>query len=154
MHVDTAAALRNAVMAEIESTDVFVSAAAVSDYRVAVPSPQKLKKKAGAPVIELVENPDVLAEVSRVRGPRIIVGFAAETDTAGFEAELARKATSKGVDLLVGNIVGESEGFGNNETAIVLVNREGVRIDSVSGSKSHVASHILDHVSRQKDASR
>lgn len=154
IQVDTAASLRDVVMSEFGSVDVFIAAAAVSDYRVASPASQKLKKSDGAPVIELVENPDVLAEVARVKGTRYVVGFAAETDTTGFDVELSRKAKSKGVDLLVGNIVGESQGFGNNETAIVLVNSEGVRVDSVSGSKSHVATHILDHVSRQKDSSR
>lgn len=154
IQVDTAASLRDAVMREFGSADVFIAAAAVSDYRVASPAPQKMKKSAGAPVIELVENPDVLAEVSSMKGTRYVVGFAAETDTTGFDGELVRKAKSKGVDLLVGNIVGESQGFGNNETAIVLVNSEGVRVDSVTGNKSHVATHILDHVSRQKDSSR
>ena len=154
IQVDTATSLRDAVMSEFGSADVFIATAAVSDYRVASPASQKLKKSAGAPVIELVENPDVLAEVSLVKGTRYVVGFAAETDTTGFDGELVRKAKSKGVDLLVGNIVGESQGFGNNETTIVLVDGEGTRVDSVTGNKSHVASRILDHVSRQKDGSR
>lgn len=154
IQVDTATSLRDAVMSEFGSADVFIAAAAVSDYRVASPASQKLKKSAGAPVIELVENPDVLAEVSLVKGARYVVGFAAETDTTGFDGELVRKAKSKGVDLLVGNIVGESQGFGNNETTILLVDSEGTRVDSVTGNKSHVASRILDHVSRQKDGSR
>lgn len=149
--VSTAAELRDAVTASFDSCDVFISAAAVSDYRVAAPSSTKLKKSAGTPTIELIHNPDVLAEMSARKGTRIVVGFAAETDESGFDAELARKATSKRVDLLVGNLVGESRGFGNNSTAIVLVNSEGVRLDDVSGTKAHIANRILDRVSRQKD---
>ncbi len=152
--VGTAAELRDAVLREFVSTDVFISSAAVSDYRVASPSPVKLKKSSGVPTLELVENPDVLAEAAAGKGDRVVVGFAAETDSGNFEAELARKAVAKGVDLLVGNLVGESQGFGNVPTDIVLVNSEGVRVDEVSGSKAHVAGRILDRVSRQKDSAR
>ena len=113
-----------------------------------------MMSSSGVPTIELVENPDVLAEVAAGKGDRVVVGFAAETDSGSFEAELARKAVAKGVDLLVGNLVGESQGFGNIPTDIVLVNSEGVRVDEVSGSKAHVAGRILDRVSRQKDSAR
>jgi phosphopantothenoylcysteine decarboxylase/phosphopantothenate--cysteine ligase len=102
----------------------------------------------------LIENVDVLAEVAASKGDRFVVGFAAETDSEHFQSELTRKATSKGVDLLVGNLVGESQGFGNNSTDIVLVNSEGVRVDEFSGSKARVAGRILDRVSRQKDSDR
>lgn len=149
--VSTAGELHDAVVTAFVDADVFISSAAVSDYRVASPATEKLKKSAGPPVIELVENPDVLAEVAATKGDRFVVGFAAETDASTFDAELSRKAKSKGVDLLVGNLVGESQGFGNNPTAIVLVNSEGVRLDEVSGSKAVVANRILDRVSRQKE---
>jgi phosphopantothenoylcysteine decarboxylase/phosphopantothenate--cysteine ligase len=139
---------------EFDTADIFISAAAVSDYRVASPSSNKLKKSGGVPTIELIENPDVLAEVAAAKGNRLVVGFAAETDASTFDAELARKAKSKGVDLLVGNLVSESYGFGNTETTIVLVNSEGVRLDDVTGSKAVVANRILDRVSRQKDSAR
>lgn len=151
VRVSTAAELQKAVQDEFASTDVFIASAAVSDYRVASPSTNKLKKSGGVPTIELVENPDVLAHAAANKGDRFVVGFAAETDPTTFDAELARKAKSKGVDLLVGNLVSASYGFGNNATTIVLVNSEGVRLDEVSGSKAVVANRILDRVSRQKD---
>ena len=106
------------------------------------------------PRLDLELNPDILSEFARVKGDRFVVGFAAETNESEFDTELARKATEKGVDLLVGNLVGASRGFGNNSTDIVLINSEGVRIDTASGSKAHVAARILDRVSRQKDSAR
>lgn len=152
--VSTAAEMHRAVSQEFGACDVFISAAAVSDYRVVAPSDSKLKKSAGTPRLDLELNPDILSEFARVKGDRFVVGFAAETDESRFDTELARKATEKGVDLLVGNLVGASRGFGNNSTDIVLINSEGVRIDTASGSKAHVAARILDRVSRQKDSAR
>ena len=152
--VSTAAELRDAVLAEFPAHDVFISAAAVSDYRVESPATDKLKKSNGIPSITLVENPDILAEVAAKKGDRFVVGFAAETDGSVFDSELSRKAVNKNVDLLVGNLVGESQGFGNIPTSIVLVNSEGVRVDEISGSKTVVANGILDRVSRQKEYDR
>ena len=154
VQVSTAAELRDAVLAEFPGHDVFISSAAVSDYRVESPATDKLKKSNGIPSITLVENPDVLAEVAATKGDRFVVGFAAETDESTFDSELSRKAVNKNVDLLVGNLVGESQGFGNIPTSIVLVNSEGVRIDEISGSKTVVANGILDRVSRQKEYDR
>lgn len=152
--VSTAEEMFTAVQGEFEACDVFISAAAVSDYRVTQSSSTKLKKRDGIPELTLVENPDILATMASRKGDRFIIGFAAETDTESFESTLAEKARSKGVDLLVGNIVGESRGFGNNETDIVLVNSEGVLVASESGSKSRLAAVILNRVSRQKDSAR
>lgn len=152
--VSTAADMHRAVAQEFGACDVFISAAAVSDYRVVAPSDSKLKKSSGTPRLDLELNPDILSEFARVKGDRFVVGFAAETDESRFDTELARKATEKGADLLVGNLVGASRGFGNNSTDIVLINSEGVRIDTASGSKAHVAARILDRVSRQKDSAR
>lgn len=141
-----------AVTEEFPECDVFLSAAAVSDYRVARPSPQKLTKSTGIPQLELVENPDIVAHVAQYKGARTVVAFAAETDSAGFTDRVAAKARSKGVDFVVGNLVGESRGFGSVPTDIVCVNTEGVHIGEVSGSKSVVAGLILDLVSRQKES--
>lgn len=152
--VDTAADMHEAVTREFETADVFISAAAVSDYRLENPSSSKLKKPDGIPVLKLAVNPDILAEVAANKGNRMVVGFAAETEETTLDAVLAAKAKAKGVDLLVGNLVGASRGFGNNSTTIVLVNSEGVRIGDESGSKAHIASRILDRVSRQKDGFR
>jgi phosphopantothenoylcysteine decarboxylase/phosphopantothenate--cysteine ligase len=79
--VRNALQMRDAVMKAIDKADIFIATAAVADWRVAGYSSRKIKKNAaGAPVLELVENPDILAEVA-ARDPRpFVVGFAAETD--------------------------------------------------------------------------
>jgi phosphopantothenoylcysteine decarboxylase/phosphopantothenate--cysteine ligase len=79
--VRSALQMRDAVLGVIEGADIFIATAAVADWRVADYSARKIKKGAtGAPVLELIENPDILAEVA-ARSPRpFVVGFAAETD--------------------------------------------------------------------------
>src|SRR6185437_14764002 len=79
--VRSALQMRDAVMHAIEDANIFIATAAVADWRVADYSARKIKKGAsGTPVLELVENPDILAEVA-ARNPRpFVVGFAAETD--------------------------------------------------------------------------
>ena len=154
VQVGTALEMLDAVRARVESSDVFISAAAVSDYRVVNRSKSKLKKTDGIPTIELELNPDIVATVAETKGDRFVIAFAAETEASNFDSVIADKAVRKGVDLLVGNLVGESRGFGNNDTDIVLVNSEGVLLGEVSGSKAHVAARILDRVSRQKDSAR
>jgi len=148
--VSTTEELRRAALDEIQSADVVFAAAAVSDYRVAEVSPHKLKKRDGVPVLNLIPNPDILEELCRADGDRIIVGFAAETNEEGFDDELAAKASAKGVDYLVGNVVGESQGFGNIGTRVVVVDGKGARVGEFHGSKDSVASALLEHVSRQK----
>ena len=154
VQVGTALEMLDAVRAHVDSSDVFISAAAVSDYRVVNRSKSKLKKTDGIPTIELELNPDIVATVAETKGDRFVIAFAAETEASNFDSVIADKAVRKGVDLLVGNLVGESRGFGNNDTDIVLVNSEGVLLGEVSGSKAHVAARILDRVSRQKDSAR
>lgn len=148
--VSTTEELHRVCLSEVGNADVVFAAAAVSDFRVAHVSDHKLKKRDGLPVIELVPNPDILEELCRAEGDRVIVGFAAETDESGFADELASKATAKGVDFLVGNVVGDSRGFGNSETSVVVVDAEGKLVAEFQGSKNTVAAALLEHVSRQK----
>jgi phosphopantothenoylcysteine decarboxylase/phosphopantothenate--cysteine ligase len=118
--VRSALQMRAAVMDAIGDTDIFIATAAVADWRVATYSSRKIKKGAtGAPVLELVENPDILAEVA-ARDPRpFVVGFAAETDhvRAHAEAKLARKK----LDLLAANHVDERIGIGADDNELELI---------------------------------
>jgi phosphopantothenoylcysteine decarboxylase/phosphopantothenate--cysteine ligase len=107
--------------------DVFIGAAAVADWRVDV-APQKIKKEKGAraPVFSLVENPDILAGVAGgARRPRLVVGFAAETQDV--IAHAREKLIRKGCDLIVANDVSEGSGvFGGDANEAHLVSRDGV----------------------------
>ncbi len=108
--------------------DVAVFAAAVADWRVAEPGTQKLKKGAGgAPELALVENPDILATVARSksRRPRLVIGFAAETERV---IENARaKLDRKGCDWIVANDVSPATGImGGDRNSVHLLTRDGI----------------------------
>ena len=118
--VRSALQMRDAVMKAIDEADIFIATAAVADWRVAGYSLRKIKKGAsGAPVLELVENPDILAEVA-ARNPRpFVVGFAAETDHV---IEHAReKLERKKLDMLAANHVDENLGIGADDNALELI---------------------------------
>lgn len=149
--VSTADEMYDAVMARLDTTDVFLSTAAVSDYKVSTQSPQKLKKSDGIPTLELELNRDILREVVERSTAPFVVGFAAETDDANFEQLAIDKAKSKGANLVVANLVGASRGFGSDPTSTLFINNDGSVVDTVSGSKTAVAMRIFDHVSRQKE---
>lgn len=125
-HVETAQAMLEAVEAALPA-DIFIAAAAVADWRAAKVAPAKLKKTGGGPpVLELAENPDILARIagrSRDR-PSLVVGFAAETEN--FVDHARAKLKRKGCDLIVLNDVGAATGtFGGelNEVTIVDATR-------------------------------
>ena len=118
--VRSALQMHDAVMQAVPGADIFIATAAVADWRVAEYSARKIKKgPTGAPVLELVENPDILAEVA-ARNPRpFVVGFAAETDhvTEHAHAKLERKK----LDLLAANHVDERIGIGADDNALELI---------------------------------
>lgn len=149
--VSTAAEMHAAVQERLNGCDVFVSVAAVADFRVAEPSGRKIKKSDGVPELVLVENPDILKDVVAAESGAFVVGFAAETETGDFQKIASAKAIAKGADLLVANLVGESRGFGSVPTSTLMINNAGSVIDTVHGSKMAVASRIFDLVSRQKE---
>jgi phosphopantothenoylcysteine decarboxylase/phosphopantothenate--cysteine ligase len=124
--VETARQMRERVR-EALPADVFVGAAAVADWRVEDVGSQKLKKGArGAPLLKLVENPDILAEVGQGENrPAVVVGFAAETENVIENAQ--RKLARKRCDLIVANSVAEGAGvFGGAENEVHVVSRGGV----------------------------
>jgi len=151
-HVSTTAQLRDAALEEALTADVVVMAAAVADYRPETVADGKIKKETQGDVLDLrlVRNPDILRELTSARRPgQTIVGFAAETEPdPDALLELGRaKAARKGVDLLVVNRVGWTEGFGTERNEVVVVTGGGDRVTEASGSKSDVAHRILDLIS-------
>jgi len=127
VHVETARQMLAAVEAALPA-DVLVCAAAVADWGVKAAAPQKLKKVAGGapPVIELVPNPDILATISaRSEGrPRLVVGFAAETENLIANARAKRE--KKGCDWILANDVSPESGtFGGDATVLHLVSAAG-----------------------------
>ena len=126
IHVETARQMLEAVEAALPA-DIFIGAAAVADWRVGAALAEKLKKGAsGPPTLGLVENPDILATVaSHARRPRLVVGFAAETEKVidHAQAKLARKKC----DLIVANDVSPATGvMGGDANTVHLVSKRGV----------------------------
>jgi phosphopantothenoylcysteine decarboxylase/phosphopantothenate--cysteine ligase len=155
--VESALEMRDAVLGALERATVVVKAAAVADFRPATPARAKLRKEdlpadAGL-TLELVRNPDILAEVCRQKGSRIVVGFAAES--GDLLAAARRKLARKGCDLLVANDVSAAgSGFDGDENAVVFVWPGGEVEELPRLSKSLVAAHILDRVEKLRGGSR
>jgi phosphopantothenoylcysteine decarboxylase/phosphopantothenate--cysteine ligase len=144
IRVETAAELQVAVRNATTGADALVMSAAVSDYRVKTESATKLKKSTlgETTAIELVANPDILAEVD-VPG-LLKVGFAAETD--GDLSALAKlKLKNKGCQLLVANDVSNGAVFGDDETSVVIVDDAGGET-RLTGSKSDVAKVLIQKI--------
>ncbi len=150
--VVSAAELHEAMDSAAQDADIIIMSAAVADFRPAAPAATKQKKTGESErVVELVENPDILADLAhnRRRDGQTVVGFAAETgDESGSVAEYGRqKAARKGADLMVINEVGTSKGFGNVSTSITLIDRAGSVYATGTGSKGQLARVILDTIS-------
>jgi len=116
LRVERAEEMRDAVLARAGSADIFIAAAAVADYRPARPAAQKIKKAQDRLQLELVRNPDILAEVAASRPRPFCVGFAAETEEV--EAHARAKLTRKGLDMVCANRVGEGQGFETDDNAL------------------------------------
>jgi len=155
--VETALEMREAVLAELSAATVVVMAAAVSDFRPARAEAGKIRKEElaeGAGLsLELVRNPDILAEVAGRGEGRTVVGFAAETGNP--VAAARRKLARKGCDLLVANDVSRAgSGFDADTNAVWLVWPGGEVEELPLLSKAEVAERLLDRVEKLRGASR
>ncbi len=147
VRVGTAEEMARAVESEAESMDLYVGAAAVSDYRPLTVSPEKMKKGKGDEHLALTRTPDILAGLGARFGGKpgapVLVGFAAETERV---VEHAReKLATKRCDLVVANDVKRpGAGFGTDTNRVALVAADGLA--EVEGSKDRVADAVLDWV--------
>lgn len=145
--IDVASALqmREAVLREVGEANVFIGVAAVADYRPQQASMHKIKKTtAGARLqIELVANPDILAEVASLPAAPFCVGFAAESQDLATYAEAKRQA--KKLQLVVGNLV--QDGLGGDENTVVLFDAAGQH-RLTPAPKLDVAREIVAHLAR------
>lgn len=139
--VRTAREMFDAVKKDVKGADVFISVAAVADYRVKNPSKQKIKKGNGAPRLELEENPDILAWVASQPKAPFCVGFAAESENlaANAKAKLAKKK----VPLIAANIARDT--MGRDDNAITLYDAEGEH-PLGHGPKLDLARRLIEQV--------
>ena len=155
VRVETTGQLRDAVVSAAATADAVVMAAAPADFRPLAVSESKIKKAddgSGA-AIELTQNPDILAEISRdrTRPGAVVVGFAAETgdETGGVLDHARAKLARKGCDLLVVNDVSGGAVFGSPDNQAVILGADGTVVDVPLGSKTVLARVIWDQVLRR-----
>jgi phosphopantothenoylcysteine decarboxylase / phosphopantothenate---cysteine ligase len=147
LRVETAAKMRDTVLAGFERADAVVMAAAVADFRPDSSAPEKLKKRAGPPEFRLVQTPDILSELGRRRRGQLVVGFAAET--SDLEAAGRHKLDSKKLDLIVVNEVGkEGTGFGARTNRALLLSRTGEDEPLRMWTKRELAAAICDRLAK------
>jgi phosphopantothenoylcysteine decarboxylase/phosphopantothenate--cysteine ligase len=143
--VRTAAEMRQKVMDNLAPAGIVVKAAAVADFHLSKVPEQKVKKTAARMSLELDPTPDILAELGRMKGDRLLIGFAAETQN--LHQESRRKLESKNCDMVVGNLVGGSEtGFESDENEVVLALATGELISLPRAPKREIADRIFDEV--------
>ncbi len=145
INVRTAIEMREQVFAHLGPADIVIKAAAVADFHLSKVPDQKVKKTAARISMELDPTPDILAELGRKKGDRLLIGFAAETQN--LQQEARRKLESKNCDMVVGNLVGVSDsGFESDQNEVILVLRTGESIPLPRAPKREIADHIFDHV--------
>ncbi len=143
INVQGAQEMRMAVLQTVAATDIFISVAAVADYRPVQVAEHKIKKTAaGAQLtIELTANPDILAEVAALPAAPFCVGFAAESQNLATYAENKRQA--KKLPLVVGNLV--QDGLGGDSNSVILFDASGQH-RLTPGAKLEVARGIVAHI--------
>jgi phosphopantothenoylcysteine decarboxylase/phosphopantothenate--cysteine ligase len=143
--VHTAREMRDQVFENLDPAGIIIKAAAVADFHLAKVPSQKIKKTAARLSLELDPTPDILAELGRKKGDRLLVGFAAETEN--LQQETRRKLEAKNCDMVVGNLVGgEETGFETDQNEVLLALRTGELIPLPRASKREVADRIFDEI--------
>ncbi len=151
INVTSAAEMHHEVMARVSECDVIIKAAAVADYRPLVRNSSKIKKNSESATIELVKNPDILAELGRIQQRPFLVGFAAETDALAENAE--KKLRGKKLDMIVANDVGLADaGFSVDTNRALLLFKDGGSCDCGLMTKEQLSGVILDHVAARVKA--
>jgi phosphopantothenoylcysteine decarboxylase/phosphopantothenate--cysteine ligase len=145
--VRTAKEMYFAVLDRVGSVSVAILAAAVADYRPVEQHPEKIKKSDAALTISLEPTTDILADIAKNKGQKIVVGFAAETERVAENAR--KKLVAKNADLIVANdVTAEGAGFDQDTNIVTLFSRDGRDLALPKLNKSEVAQRILDEVVR------
>lgn len=143
--VTTAREMYDAVMQEVAQHEIFISVAAVADWRVANASDHKIKKEfAGAPDLQFEENPDILASIAALENAPYCVGFAAETDNLIDNARA--KLYRKNVPLIVANLV--SDAMNQDTNAVVFVERDAAT-PLAKATKEHIAQALIAKIAQE-----
>ena len=145
--VRTAEEMHRVVTSRLSEASIAILAAAVADYRPVERRAEKIKKGNAPLAISLEPTIDILAEVAKSKGQKIVVGFAAETDHVAENAR--KKLASKNADLIVANdVTAEGAGFDRDTNVVTLFSRDGRDLALPKLPKNEVAQRILDEVVR------
>ncbi|MBI9075838.1 MAG: bifunctional phosphopantothenoylcysteine decarboxylase/phosphopantothenate--cysteine ligase CoaBC [Desulfatibacillum sp.] len=141
--VTTALEMAEVVLAQADQADIIIKTAAVGDYRCQTRAEQKIKKSGDAMTLELVPNPDILLELGKKKGNKVLIGFAAETEKLAAHAQ--EKLKKKNLDMIAANLIGPSDsGFGADTNKITCFSCNGTE-DSLGLMSKETAAHaILD----------
>ena len=143
--VSTAVEMRDAVLENYQQSTVVIKAAAVADYRPAVRAENKIKKRDDTLLLKLERNPDIIAELGKNKGKRLLIGFAMESENLVENA--ASKMAKKNMDYIVANLVTKKgAGFQGDTNIVTIMGRDGVIEELPLLDKMQVADRILDKV--------
>lgn len=143
--VQTGDEMSESVFKKFPESDIMIMAAAVADYKISHPAQRKIKKGDGELVLQLTPSIDILAELGKLRKNQILVGFAAETESA--ERYPLKKMKEKNLDLIVANNISlKGAEFGSDTNIVTVYDRHGNREAFPILPKGKVAEHILDKI--------
>jgi phosphopantothenoylcysteine decarboxylase/phosphopantothenate--cysteine ligase len=145
--VESAADMLEAVQREAPGTTIYISTAAVADYRPAKPADRKIKKTESSLDLDLERTVDILAAVAARPDRPFVVGFAAETNDVEMHAR--QKLVKKNLDLIAANEVGDDKVFEKDDNALMVLWRNGGRQDLGPGPKSLIAHDLVALVARR-----
>jgi phosphopantothenoylcysteine decarboxylase/phosphopantothenate--cysteine ligase len=147
IRVRTAKEMYRAVLDNYKKANIIIKAAAVADYRPKVQAVEKIKKDGKTISLELERNPDIIAEIGKNKGNRVLVGFAMETQN--LLANAGEKLKKKNMDLIVANnLREEGAGFCTDTNIITIINREGKAESLEKMTKIEAAGAILDRIKK------
>jgi len=147
IEVESAEQMLNAVQKNIGGADIFIAAAAVSDYRMCEVACQKIKKTSDTMTLALARAPDVLATISKSPSPPFLVGFAAETEHV--ERNALAKLAGKNLDMIAANKVGDGLAFEKDENALTVYWPGGGKQELSLTSKAALAGQLIQVIAQR-----
>lgn len=143
--VETTSEMYDEVIKHFDNVDVVIKSAAVADYKPAVYSDKKIKKSDDDLKIELTRNKDILYELGQIKGNKLLVGFAAESNDIVENAK--KKIDKKNLDIIVANNICQKDaGFGSDTNIVSIINKDGSIFNYDKMTKEEVAGEILNKV--------
>lgn len=147
--IESAEEMRKAVMANLKDATAVIMAAAVADYKPVTATSEKIKKGKASLSIDLEKTEDILSDIGKKKGKRLLIGFAAETEN--LVANARKKLKEKNLDLIVANNVKEpGAGFGVDTNIVTIIDKKGNIEELPKMTKEEVAWIVLDMVAASK----